>query len=86
MKTETQPAIYITKSQKIDAGGCTSINFRRPTTGGNDVSVHGVPLAAGESISFNQNVGDQDFTFYEIVFTSSGGENGLFCTKIMNIG
>ena len=87
MKTETLPAIFIAKSQKVAAEGCTSIAFRRPATGSNDVNVHGIPLAAGESISFNQNVGDNDYTFYEIVFDNAGpDENQLFCIKIMTIG
>lgn len=86
MKTETMPAVFIAKSQKIEANGCTAIAFRRPLTGSNDVSVHGIPLEAGEAISFSQNVGDNDFTFYEIVFTAGANENQLFCTKIMTIG
>ena len=87
MKTETLPAIFITKSQKIAADGCTAIAFRRPLTGSNDVSVHGIPLEPGEAISFSQNVGDNDFTYYEIVFDNAGAnENQLFCTKIMILG
>lgn len=85
MKTTTESKFY-GKSQNIEAGGCFAINFFRPLTSTNPVSVNGIPLEAGQNLSIRQNVGDIDTTFYEVVFSSGGGNNELYVTRILPIG
>lgn len=81
-RTQTQSE-FIGKSENVAAEGCFSINFFRPSTS-NPVSVMGIPLEAGASLKIEQNVGDTDHTFYEVVFTETvAGANALFVTKIM---
>lgn len=88
--TRTQVLFY-GKSQYIEADGCYSIAFFRPTTNDDlavtsDVSISGVPLEAGQTLSIEQNVGDQDFTSYECVFYPSGGSaNELYVIKVMPV-
>ena len=83
-KTQVQSE-FIGKSQNIEADGCFSINFFRPTTS-NPVSVMGIPLEAGTSLKIQQNVGDTDHTFYQVIFGSGASGNQLYVTKIMPLG
>jgi hypothetical protein len=81
MKTSTQ-SIYVAKSQVIEGQGAFAISFFRPTTS-NAVRVNGIPIEAGQTFSIGQNVGDADFSQYEIVFTSGANTNELYVTRIM---
>jgi len=83
-KTQVQSE-FVGKSQNIEAEGCFSINFFRPTSS-NPVSVMGIPLEEGSSLKIEQNVGDTDHTFYEVVFGSGSSGNQLYVTKIMPLG
>jgi hypothetical protein len=88
--TRTQVLFY-GKSTYVEADGCFSIAFFRPTTNSDiavtsNVSVAGVPLEAGQTLTIEQNVGDQDFTSYEITFYPDGGTaNELYVIKVMPI-
>lgn len=74
--------LYYGKSQQIAAEGCFAITFFRPSTS-NPVQVNGFPLEAGQSYSIKQNVGDEDWSTYEIVFYSGASTNEIYVTKIM---
>jgi hypothetical protein len=65
---------------KIVKSKCIAINFFVPT-GGNDVSINGVPLTAGDSIAVNQTDGYIDWTQYNVIFTSSAATNLLNVTR-----
>lgn len=81
-RTQTQSQ-FIGKSENVGAEGCFSINFYRPPSS-NPVSVMGIPLEEGSSLKIEQNVGDEDHTFYQIIFTETvAGANALFVTQIM---
>lgn len=81
MKTTTQVLTY-SKSQDIEADGCFAITFTR-ITGSNPVKINGFPLTDGGSFSVRQNVGDQDYTTYNMVFFSGAGANECIVSKIM---
>lgn len=76
--------LYYGKSQQIEADGCFAISFFRPSTS-NPVQVNGIPLEAGQTLSIKQNVGDEDWSTYEIVFYSGTATNEMHVTKIMEI-
>lgn len=88
--TRTQVLFY-GKSTYVEAEGCYSIAFFRPTTNGDlavtsNVNIAGIPLEAGQTLTIEQNVGDQDFTSYEITFYPSGGSaNELYVIKVMPV-
>ena len=88
--TRTQVLFY-GKSTFVEADGCYSIAFFRPTTNGDlavtsNVNIAGIPLEAGQTLTIEQNVGDQDFTSYEITFYPSGGSaNELYIIKVMPV-
>ena len=88
--TRTQVLFY-GKSTYVEADGCYSIAFFRPTTNSDiavtsNVSVAGVPLEAGQTLTIEQNVGDQDFTSYEITFYGDNTTaNELYVIKVMPI-
>ena len=65
---------------------CIAIAFYRPTTGSNDVSVNGIPIEAGNTLSISQNVGDLDVSIYEVKFTSSASANKLFVLRTLLVG
>jgi len=65
---------------------CIAIAFYRPTTGSNDVSVNGIPIEAGNTLSISQNVGDLDVSIYEVKFTSSASQNKLFVLRTLLVG
>jgi hypothetical protein len=76
--------LYYGKSQQIEADGCFAISFFRPSTS-NPVQVNGIPLEAGQTLSIKQNVGDEDWSTYEIVFYTGTSTNEMHVTKIMPI-
>jgi len=81
MRTTTE-SLYVGKSQVITADGCYAIAFFRPTTS-NPVLVNGIPVEAGQTLSISQNVGDEDFSRYDVVFQSGAATNELYISKIM---
>lgn len=72
-------------SQKMQESNCIAIAFTRPT-GSNPVSINGYPLAEGQTLSIEQNVGDFDRTQYSCVFTNSGFGNELYCFRTVPQG
>lgn len=75
---------FIGKSENFGAYGCYSINFYRPLLNSNPVSVDGVPIEAGSSLSISQSTGDEDHSFYEIAFTETvAGANALHVSRIV---
>ena len=82
MARTTTENIYYGRSQQITADGCYAISFFRPSTS-NPVNVAGIPLEAGQTLSIKQNVGDEDWSVYEIVFGSGSATNEMYVTKIM---
>lgn len=80
MRTSTQTNFY-GSSTGIDSY-CLAISFTRPTTGTSNVSINDVPLAAGQTLSIAQNVGDIDNSRYKITFDNSG-VNELFVVKVI---
>lgn len=81
---------FVGESSLILAEGCNAISFFRPTTNpvtaaaSNNVKVDGVPIEAGVTYSIKQNVGDQDFSQYDVVFLGGAGEDMLYVIRIMN--
>jgi uncharacterized protein YfaP (DUF2135 family) len=81
-RTRTEVLSYA-KPQQINADGCFAISFFRPT-GSNPVMVNGFPIPAGQSLDISQNVGDEDVSTYDIVFTNTTPNlNDLTVIKIM---
>jgi hypothetical protein len=77
---------FVGKSENFGAYGCFSINFYRPLLNSNPVSVNGVPIEAGSSLSISQSMGDSDESFYEIAFTETvPGDNALHISRILPI-
>lgn len=80
---------FIGESTLVEAQGCNAISFFRPATNpvsgaaSNDVKVDGVPVASGQMYSIKQNVGDQDWSQYDIVFLAGAGEDMLYVIRIM---
>jgi hypothetical protein len=70
------------KPQQLEAGGCYAISFIRPT-GTNPVMVNGYIIPDGQALEIKQNVGDEDYTTYDIVFYTGPGDNDLTVIKIM---
>jgi len=70
------------KPQQIEADGCYAITFIRPT-GTNPVMVNGYTLPDGQSLEIKQNVGDADYTTYDVVFYAGSAANDLTVIKIM---
>ena len=64
---------------------CVAIAFFRPTTS-NDVSVNGVPIEAGSTLSINQTVGDMDITQYQVMFTAGANTNELYVIRTLIVG
>lgn len=80
-RTRTEVGFY-GESQSLDSEGCLAISFTR-VTGSNAVNVHGYDLSDGQTLSIQQNVGDEDWTSYDINFTAGAGENQLQVIKVM---
>ncbi len=80
---------FVGESSLILAEGCNAISFFRPTTNpvnsaaSNNVKVDGVPIEAGTTYSIKQNVGDQDFSQYDVVFLGGAGEDMLYVIRIV---
>ena len=91
MATTRTQVLFYGKSQYIEADGCYSIAFFRPTAGDNSqatapVRVNGVPIEAGQTFTIEQNVGDIDTSAYEIVFYNDGTQvNELYVIKVMPV-
>jgi hypothetical protein len=64
---------------------CIAIAFFRPLTS-NAVSINGIPLEAGQTLSINQNVGDLDVTQYQVMFTAGASTNELYVVRTLVIG
>ena len=83
-KTRTENIAY-GKSQYISADGCFAISFFRPTTAP-AVSVEGIDIEAGQTLSIKQNVGDEDHSNYQITFSNNqDNSNLLHVIKVMPI-
>lgn len=80
-RLETQ---FIGKPFQIQAEGCYAISFFRPSTS-NPVSVNGIALEAGQTLSIKQNVGDEDWTTYEIVFYTGTATNEMYVSRVLPI-
>jgi hypothetical protein len=80
MRTTTQTNFY-GKSTSIESY-CLAISFTRPSTGTSEVQINGIPLAAGQTLSISQNVGDIDNSRYEIRFDDLG-VNELWVVRIL---
>jgi hypothetical protein len=79
MRTTTESLFYA-KPQVVEGGGCYAIAFFRPSTS-NPVSVNGVPIEAGQTLSIEQNVGDEDWSRYDVVFYSGAATNELYVLR-----
>lgn len=77
------------KAQQFSADGAFAVSFYRPNTNpyssvaSNPVTVDGIPVESGSSLNIRQNVGDQDYSNYDIVFPGGAGENILYVIRIM---
>jgi len=77
------------KAPLFDAGGAFAVSFYRPNTNpyssaaSNPVTVDGIPIESGSSLNIRQNVGDRDFSQYDIVFPGGAGDNMLYVIRIM---
>ena len=75
--------------QEFYADGAFAVSFYRPNTNpysgatSNPVTVDGIPVESGSSLNIRQNVGDQDYSNYQIVFPGGAGENMLYVIRIM---
>lgn len=83
MKTSTQTNFY-GNSTSIESF-CFAISFFRPNNTNANVVVNGIPIAAGQTLSINQSVGDLDTSRYEIVFDTSVNPNELFVIKVLPV-
>ena len=73
------------KSQQIAAEGCFAISFFRPTTAP-AVQVEGIDIEAGQTLSIKQNVGDEDWSTYQLTFADNqDNTNLLHVIKVMPI-
>jgi hypothetical protein len=84
MKTNTTN--FFVGEETMVTSNCIAIAFYRPTTNSNDVSVNGIPIEAGNTLSISQNVGDLDVSIYEVKFTSSASQNKLFVLRTLLVG
>lgn len=70
------------KNGTVRADSCVSIAFFRPT-GANAVSVDGVPIEEGMSLTISQNQGDVDISDYKLIFTGTASSNALYVIKVI---
>ena len=75
---------FVGKNSMITSD-CIAIAFFRPTSS-NAVSVNGVPIEAGSTLSINQTVGDIDKTQYQVDFTAGASTNELYVISTLIIG
>lgn len=77
------------QAQQFWAEGAYAVSFYRPATNpysgaaSNPVTVDGIPIEAGSSLNIRQNVGDMDYSQYDIVFAPGAGQNMLYVIRIM---
>jgi len=81
-KTKTE-VLFFGESQSLDSEGCYAISFTRPLLNSNPLNVNGFDLDAGQTLSIQQNVGDEDWTSYDITFGAGAEENQCQVIKIM---
>lgn len=73
------------KSQNIAAEGCYAISFFRPSSAP-AVQVEGIDIEAGQTLSIKQNVGDEDWSNYQLTFANNqDNTNLLHVIKVMPI-
>jgi hypothetical protein len=73
------------KSQQIAAEGCYAISFFRPSSAP-AVQVEGIDIEAGQTLSIKQNVGDEDWSTYQLTFADNqDNTNLLHVIKVMPI-
>jgi hypothetical protein len=73
------------KSQQIAAEGCFAISFFRPSSAP-AVQVEGIDIEAGQTLSIKQNVGDEDWSTYQLTFADNqDNTNLLHVIKVMPI-
>lgn len=73
------------KSQQIAAEGCFAISFFRPSSAP-AVQVEGIDIEAGQTLSIKQNVGDEDWSTYQLTFANNqDNTNLLHVIKVMPI-
>lgn len=73
------------KSQQIAAEGCYAISFFRPSSAP-AVQVEGIDIEAGQTLSIKQNVGDEDWSTYQLTFANNqDNTNLLHVIKVMPI-
>ena len=83
-KTRTENIAY-GKSQQVTADGCYAISFFRPSSAP-AVQVEGIDIEAGQTLSIQQNVGDEDHSSYQLTFANNqDNTNLLHVIKIMPI-
>lgn len=83
MKTNTVTQ-FVGKNTMVTSD-CIAIAFFRPLTS-NAVSINGIPLEAGQTLSINQNVGDFDVTQYQVDFTAGASTNELYVVRTLIVG
>jgi hypothetical protein len=82
----TQTEFEYIGDYKMQESNCIAIAFTRPT-GSNPVSINGYPLAEGQTIRIEQNVGDIDRTQYNVIFTQDGVRtNECWCFRTLPLG
>jgi hypothetical protein len=81
----TQTEFEYIGDQKMQESNCIAIAFTRPT-GSNPVSVNGYPLAEGQTLRIEQNVGDIDRTQYSVVFSAGSGTNECWSFRTLPLG
>jgi hypothetical protein len=73
------------KSQQVAAEGCYAISFFRPSSAP-AVQVEGIDIEAGQTLSIKQNVGDEDWSTYQLTFADNqDNTNLLHVIKVMPI-
>ena len=74
---------------QFQAQGAFAISFYRPNTNPNNgnasnpVTVDSIPIESGSSLNIRQNVGDKDYTQYQIVFKGGAGEDILYIIQVL---
>lgn len=84
MKTNTTN--FFVAEETMVTSNCIAIAFFRPSSGTNDVSVNGIPIEAGATLTISQNVGDFDVSQYEVKFTNTGNANKLHVVRTLLVG
>jgi hypothetical protein len=82
----TQTEFEYIGDYKMQESNCVAIAFTR-ITGSNPVSINGFPLAEGQTLRIEQNVGDVDRTQYNVQFTQDGVKtNECYCFRTLPLG